>query len=115
MGIQAGRLRERLTFRRLTDTPDGMGGFDRAWSTLAENIPAEVISQNGREAVIASALQGISAYRILIRKRAGLSTGDQILFGDLELNIRSIAPDPRFPHEALQIFADTESPQEAAL
>lgn len=113
MGFQAGRLRDRINIRRLTDVPDGRGGFERTWASVVEGLAAEIISQNGREAVIASALQGISSYKITIRRRDGLKTNDQVLHRGQELNIRSIADDPFFPREAIVLFADTETPQGA--
>ena len=111
--LAAGRLRQRVTIRRLTDVPDGRGGYDRGWTTLATNLPAEVISQNGREAVIASALQGISSYKITLRRRTDLKPADQVLYSGQELNVRSIADDPFNPFQAIVLFADTETPQGA--
>lgn len=113
MGFQAGRLRDRITVRRQVDASDNKGGWNRGWETLVDNLPAEVISQNGREAVIASALQGVSSYKITIRRRDGLRTNDQVLHRGQELNIRSIADDPFYPREAIVLFADTETPQGA--
>jgi SPP1 family predicted phage head-tail adaptor len=119
MSFQAGRLRDRITIRRATDVPDGRGGFERSFTTVANRIAAEVVSQNGREAVVASALQGISSFKITIRLRGDVRPSDQILYrpykapADLELNIRSAAPDPFHPREATVIFADTEAPEGA--
>jgi SPP1 family predicted phage head-tail adaptor len=116
----ASRLRDRVTIRRMTDVSDGKGGFVRGWQDLPNgSVAAEVVSQNGREAVVASALQGVSAYRITIRRRTDLFSGDQLLFrprgaaDELELNIRSVADDPFLPDQATVIFADSETPQGA--
>lgn len=119
MGLQAGRLRDRITIRRAADVADGKGGFTRSWSTVAANIAAEVVNQGGREAVIASSLQGVSSYKITIRLRGDVRTDDQIVYrpfkasAEIELNIRSAGPDHQDPREALVIFADTETPQGA--
>lgn len=119
MGFRAGRLRDRITIRRPTNASDGKGGQVRTWANLAVDLRAEVVSQNGREAVIASALQGINSYRIVIRRRTDLRTSDQILYTPAgaataqELNIKSATDDPFFPREATVIFADTEAPQGA--
>lgn len=109
----SGRLRDRITIRRLTDVPDGSGGFYRGWSTVAENLPSEVVNQSGREAMVANSLTGISAFRIVIRRGVEVRTSDQILFDGMELNVRSSGRDPFDPQDAVQIFADTESPQGA--
>lgn len=113
------RLRDRITIRRRSDVPDGKGGFVPGWTTLAERLPAEVVNQSGREAVIASALQGVSAYRIVVRQRSDLRVSDQVLYrpyraaAELELNIRSFGEDPFLRRAATVIYADTEAPQGA--
>jgi len=109
----AGRLREKITIRREGLIPDNKGGFTRGWTSVATDIPAEVISQGGREALVASALQGIESYKITIRKRDNILASDQVLWGDKELNIRSSAPDYQNRRDATVIFADTGSPQGA--
>lgn len=115
----ASRLRDRITIRRAATVPDGRGGFSRAWSTVAK-VRAEVVSQNGREAVIAGALQGVSSYRITIRRRTDLKAGDQILFRRAgateaeELNIKAPpTDDPFLPQAATVIYADSDAPQGA--
>ena len=108
--LSPGRLRDRIDIRRatLTKKPKG-GGYDRSWSTL-DTVWAEVIGVNGREAVIAQALQGVSAYRITIRYREDVTDADQIVHRGRELNIRSVS-DPDGTREQLLILADTGSVQ----
>ena len=118
MGLQAGRLRDRITIRRRSDVKNARGGLTPTWSTVAV-VWAEVVSQSGREAMVASALQGIASYKITIRHRADIRAADQVLYSPfgaaaaIELNIKSVAPDPFLPREATVIFADTETPQGA--
>ena len=109
MTLASGRLRSRVTIRRLTIGDDGHGGPTRTWNTLA-TVAAEVISQNGREAVIAGALQGVSAYRVTIRWRADPPrAADQLRLDDgTDLNIRTCDDTDR-RREQLVIFADTAS------
>ncbi len=111
-----GRLRERITVRRLSDVSDGKGGYARAWTTVAASLPAEVLGQSGREAVIANTLQGTATYKITVRHRTDLRANDQIIWltgGDLELNILAPPVDPWGSRQETQIFADTSAPQEA--
>lgn len=112
MSLAAGRLRDRVTIRRSTLAPDGHGGQVATWTDLAEDLPAEVVSQDGREAVIASALQGISTIRVTIRWRSGITSVDQMrVAGDArDWNVRS-AEDPDRRRERLVILADTASAQ----
>lgn len=120
MGFQAGRLRELITVRREVDTPTGKGGFTRAWQDVSgmARMPAEVIGQSGREAVIANTLQGTATYQVNIRWRAiGPRVSDQIVWhspgGDVELNVIAPPVDRYGNRQELQIFADTGSPQGA--
>ena len=114
--IPVGRLRERIRIRRLGDVSDGKGGWVRGWSTVVEEVFAEVVGQNGREGVIANTLQGTSTYRINLRYRNDLRANDQIIWltnNNIELNILAPPVDPTGRHEETQIFADTSVPQKA--
>ncbi len=111
-----GRLRERIRVRRLSDAPDGGGGWTRGWATVADSLPAEVLGQSGREAVIANTLQGTATYKITVRHRTDLRANDQIIWltgDDMELNILAPPVDPWGTRQETQIFADTSAPQEA--
>lgn len=108
-GLAAGRLNQRITIRRSVDLDDGRGGQSAVWSTIA-SVWAEVINLNGREAVLAGALQGISSWRITIRWRAGVLPSDQIVHGDLHLNVTA-ADDPDGQRDRLVIFADNQAVQ----
>lgn len=111
MSLAAGRLRDQVTIRRATKVKDGAGGSVDTWGDV-DTIAAEVISQNGREAVIAGALQGVSVSRITIRYRSDVLTTDQLrIDGDArDWNIRT-AEDPDRRREQLVILADTASAQ----
>jgi SPP1 family predicted phage head-tail adaptor len=116
--FEAGRLRDKITIRRLEDAPTGRGGFDRSWMTIADRISAEVIGQSGREAVLANTLQGVATYRITIRYRKGLNAEDQVIWhrgpaDDVELNVLAPPNDPWGRRQFLQIMADTSARQNA--
>ena len=116
--FEAGRLRDRIAIRRQVDVATGRGGFARDWQTLAGmgDVPAEVIGQSGREAVIANTLQGTATFRITIRYRDGIQAKDQIIvttMGDLELNVLAPPTDPTGRRQFLQILADTSAQQQA--
>lgn len=119
MGLAAGRLRERISIRRKQDAQTAAGGQARSWVPRPgmTDVPAEILSQSGRESVIANTLQGIATYRITIRWREGIEASDQVLWkrksGDVELNILAPPADPTGRREMLQILADTSAPQNA--
>lgn len=103
--LAAGALNRRIEIRRKSTTSDGHGGQDESWS-LVDTVWAEAISQNGREAVLAGTLQGVSAWRIRIRWRSDMTQADQLSLDGKTLNIRSIE-DPDGRREQLVVFADT--------
>ena len=74
----AGKYRHRITIRRYTEVEDGKGGYKTEWAPIAR-VWARVEGMDGREAMIASALQGISGYRITIRWRDDIRQADQIV------------------------------------
>jgi SPP1 family predicted phage head-tail adaptor len=110
--LAAGRLRERITIRRATETRNNRGGYTTSWADFV-TIAAEVIGLDGRESLMDQVLQGISTYRVTIRWRADLLDSDQMrstgsCFGGRDVNIRSIV-DPDRRREQLVIIADTAS------
>jgi SPP1 family predicted phage head-tail adaptor len=112
MALSAGRLRSRITIRRKTNTRNANGGYDQMWADVA-SVWAEVVGIAGREATIGQALQGISAYRITVRFGLDVTDADQIRYGTLNLNVRSVS-DPFGRREELLILADSASTQAAA-
>jgi SPP1 family predicted phage head-tail adaptor len=109
--MNAGQLRDRITIKRETNTPDGTGGYDRSWSTVAE-VWANIVSMNGREAVLGQVLQGISTFQITVRHRTDIEPAMQILWGTRELNVQS-AEDKAGTRQWTTIIASTEAPQGA--
>ena len=107
--LAAGSLNRRVELRRKEMTSDGSGGRTTTWLTLT-TVWAEVLSQNGREAVLAGTLTGVSAFRVRIRWRPDLTQSDQLRLDGRDLNIRSLE-DPDGRREQLVIFADTASAQ----
>lgn len=116
--MNAGRLRHRITVRRQSNTKKAdTGGLTRGWADLATatNLPAEVMSLNGREAVIGNVLQGISHFQITIRFRPDLKPSDQIVWltgGNRELNLHS-AEDRLGTRQWLTVIASTAAAQGA--
>lgn len=109
--MDAGKLRDRITIKRETNTPDGTGGYDRSWAELA-TVWANVTSLNGREAVLGQVLQGVSTFQLVVRHRTDIEPAMQILWGDRELNVHS-AEDKAGTRQWTTIIASTEAPQGA--
>lgn len=108
------RLRQQVDLLHKVEVSDGVGGRVESWDAYAEAVPAEVISQAGREAIIAGALQGVAVFLITLRWRDDVATDHQLRLSDgRQLNIRS-AEDPDQRRERLVILADTGSAAIAA-
>lgn len=112
--MEAGRLRERVTFRRQSNTKTSTGGLTRTWDDLPTDptVWAEVVSLNGREAVIGTVLQGVSTFQITIRYRTDIQVSDQVKWNGRELNVHS-AEDKAGTRQWTTIIASTEAPQGA--
>jgi SPP1 family predicted phage head-tail adaptor len=109
-GLRSGELRTQIEILRPTKTKNARGMFETTWDVVARPY-AEVLGQDGREAVISKALEGISSYRIRIRWRGDVRPTDQVRLngpGGTDLNIHS-ATDPLGTREQLMIIASTES------
>lgn len=106
---RAGNLRNKITVERILMGDDGRGGQTPGDAPeVYKTLRAQVEGQDGREAVIAHALEGISTYRITIRHRTDLLETDQIRIPNGKLlNITSIN-DPEGLRRELQIIATTE-------
>lgn len=107
MPLSPGRLRHRVTiYRKTTQQADNLD-LEAAWA-LTTTVWAEVIGVAGREATIGQALQGIAAYKITVRFGADITDADQLRYGSIDLNVRSVT-DPDGMREQLLIIADTAS------
>lgn len=102
------RLKDRVTLQASTKTPNGQGGYNQGWTTVVDDLPAEVVNASGREAIIAGALQGVSGWQVTIRYRTGVTVGHRLLFEGLSLNIQSCGPHPRYAkREALLLLCES--------
>ena len=110
--MPSARYRHRITLRRYTNVPDGAGGYNRSWANLQTNVPAEVVSLSGSEAIIAETLQGISNFRVTCRYLSGIQVNDQVLWEGRELNILN-AEDPDGRRMEMILLCNTETPQGA--
>jgi len=110
--IRAGLLRHSVTIRMPTRTDDGHGGFINGWSSLG-TFAAMVEGIDGKEVMLASALQGVSSFRVTTRWYAALVSADVtswqfVLESGRILNVRSCS-DPDGRRYRLEFLADTGS------
>lgn len=69
--MHAGLLTERVAIERLTNVPDGYGGYTREWTADPEGgVPASLRPLSGTEALRAQRISPSATYRLYIRFRA---------------------------------------------
>jgi SPP1 family predicted phage head-tail adaptor len=102
----AGQLREQVTFRQRTDAKNAAGGRSTQWADRC-TVYAQVISLDGREAVLGSVLTGISHFQIVIRFRTDIQPSDQAVWNGKELNVISVG-DRDNTRQWLYVIATTE-------
>ncbi len=105
MVFAAGRLRHRVQVWRKQKVDDGLGGRTTQWVQLFKRW-GEVVGQNGREALLSQAVQGIQFFRISVRFGSGIKDTDQLRYAGITLNVRSVT-DPDGRRTAEIILADT--------
>jgi SPP1 family predicted phage head-tail adaptor len=94
VGIEAGRLRHRVTFERRIDQQDSVtGGVTTVWSALFTDVPAAIEPLTARELIAAQAVQSKITARITVRYRNGLVATQRIKHGTRIYNPEGIIPD----------------------
>jgi SPP1 family predicted phage head-tail adaptor len=91
--MQAGRLRERIAFQRRTESLDGYGEDQGAWTAIVSNWPADVSPLFGREFFASQQTQSDISVRIVCRyssEISGVTVKDRIQHGATYYDIRSI-------------------------
>lgn len=82
-----GKYRHRVTIEQQQETRDGMGGVVVAWVLFAADVPAEVLTGAGREAIAADQQQATIAARINLRYLPGLMAKMRIVWDGRVFNI----------------------------
>lgn len=89
---RGGALRHRIAIHEETDTPDGFGGFTRAWAAKSgmTSVPASIMPLTAREVIELGKSELQMSHKIKIRYRSGITAKDRVVFGSRTFNIRSI-------------------------
>ena len=87
--MQAGKLDQRVTFRREVRTPDGMGGSTVDWQDIT-TLWAMVRPMSGRERERAGRLDAEQMYVLMIRNREDLTEKDIAVWRGRTLNLRTV-------------------------
>ncbi len=100
--MRAGDLDQRVTIERRVDAPDGGGGFEETWETLA-TVWAMVETRSGREESIAGGLRAIGQRLVTIHVRADVTTANRLRWKDEILEIEDIGY-PKGPRGAAMLL-----------
>lgn len=87
--MDPGRLDQRVTIQvKVLGAQNATGGYDDdTWDEVA-TVWAQVQPMSGRERVQAQQTEGVSTYRITIRRRDDLTTHHRIVWRGRPMNIR---------------------------
>lgn len=96
--MAAGPMRRRITFQEESQTPDGGGGYELAWSDIV-TVWGSFQPERGRERIeagrLAETLGGVIKIRSSAASRA-ITPGNRAVMSGVSYNIRSISnPDQR--------------------
>ena len=82
--VRSGKLRHVIEIQEATDTPDGMGGFTKAWAAVTgmDKIRASIWPVRGQERVEAMKLELKSVFKIRMRYRDGVDSKNRIYWPD---------------------------------
>lgn len=91
------RLRERIDIEEKNLVPNGAGGRrppagEDRWKTVANGVAAEIVPLRGGEALNASIERSTQFYRVTIRKRPGVNTGQRLVWNGITMDIRTAPP-----------------------
>lgn len=101
-----GRLRLKLVLEMATPAPDGAGGSTLSWNAVA-TVPADVTPVKAEERRTGEGLSDLTLHRIVIRKRADVSTNDRFRLGDRKFRIRGVT-DPAEDGRYLVLICEEE-------
>ena len=89
---EIGKLDQRITFQRVTLTPDGGGGMVRAWADLTQTpkVWAHVRPRLGSEGMDQGRMNASSFATFTVRHREDISEVDRLVWKGEAWNIRRI-------------------------
>ena len=89
--MNAGMLKEPVTFQRAAKVSDGAGGYTETWAAIsgaADRAKAKAVS--GRERFASDRIEATTKWRITVRYFAGLLESDRVIIRTRAYNIRFI-------------------------
>lgn len=89
--MNAGMLREPVTFERAAKVSDGAGGFTETWSAISgASDRAHVRATSGAERWASNRTEAVTQWRIVVRYFSGLLESDRVVIRGRAYNIRFV-------------------------
>lgn len=105
--VQIAELRHRITFQRIAQVTDGMGGFTTTWSDVA-TVWAKVEPVSASERLISEKLETQRSHKVKIRYRSDITTDMRFTFNSRTFQVKGVHnPDER----RVYTFIDAEENQ----
>lgn len=94
MGVDAGRLRHRVTIERRVNVQDATtGAVTPTWVSVARDVPAAIEPLSVREFIAAAAVQSEVSVRIVIRYRTGIDATMRVRQGKTVYAVEGVLAD----------------------
>ena len=97
MALSASRLRHRVRIEEPNLIDNGRGGRSapaggEKWRAVVDQLPAEVIALRGEVATQHLVERQSQLWRVTIRPWPGLTIANRLVFGDVAMLVRAVAP-----------------------
>jgi SPP1 family predicted phage head-tail adaptor len=96
----AGALRERISFQKPVDTPDGQGGMVRSWQPT-DSVWAQVRVRDTTERLVAGRTKYPEKYDIICRTGFVIDPAWRVAWRGRLMSILSVQQDPEMPDRIL--------------
>jgi SPP1 family predicted phage head-tail adaptor len=105
--LDIAELRHRITFQRVTQVSDGMGGFTTAWNDIV-TLWAKVEPVSASERLYSERLETQRSHKVKIRFRNDITTDMRFVFKGRTFQVKGVySPDERRAYT----FIDAEENQ----
>jgi SPP1 family predicted phage head-tail adaptor len=94
-------LTERVTIQVESRLSNGQGGHITSWADIGTTptVWAAVRGLSGGEAITAGVQRSVQQWRVVIRRRADVTTKHRLVWGSLHLDIKAAMPLPDQPRD----------------
>lgn len=104
--LRSAELRDLVIVENEGRVPNGQGGWVTAWVPEATPTRAKIIGLSGSEAIRAGVERAVSQYRVIMRRRAGVTPQQRLKWNGQVMAIVSVVPHPEAPRHALLLIGE---------